>query len=247
MKEKIESIFTFRFKPDYKTFIVFICGLLSIGLSYALLLSDNPIIRILLRDVLQVLLIGIVVPFLVMSRERTDFIKSGMKFDQALKYLLIGITISILLIIMFVFKDPDWQTKLTWGDLNAGWYVFITNIFEVIFFFIFIRYYIEKAFGIIPAIIISALFYSMHHAGFQPEFIKLLIVGLAYITAFRVVNHWLFILPIWWVSGLWDVLIGSDVVSEIGETAWISALVVLVVMIVVMILKYPFRMINTTS
>ncbi len=240
MKDKLIKIFNLKFKPNIITLIVFFCGIVSVVLSYAILLTDSGIFKLIIRDVLQVSILGVIIPIIILSKNDKNLIKAGMRFDKPVKYMLIGIGVSILLLIQFMFKDPEWQSQLSWSDLNVGFYVFIVNIFEVIFFFIFLRYYFEEAFGIIPAIILSAGFYSMHHAGFQPEFIKLFIVGLAFITAFRISNHWLFILPTWWISGLWDVLIGSDSVAEISSTAWISAIIILLVIIIMLILKYPF-------
>jgi hypothetical protein len=58
----------------------------------------------------------------------------------------------------------------------------VTNVVEVIFFACFIRYYTEKSLGVIPGILIAAAFFSLHHAGFQPEYIKSKKVGICHYT-----------------------------------------------------------------
>jgi hypothetical protein len=69
---------------------------------------------------------------------------------------------------------------------------------EVVFFYSFQRTLFERAFGIIPGIILAALFYSFHHLGFQPEFGKLFFVGLMYATTFRLGNSAFMIYPFFW-------------------------------------------------
>ncbi|WP_456298465.1 hypothetical protein [Acetatifactor aquisgranensis] len=46
-----------------------------------------------------------------------------------------------------------------------------------------------------PAILITAIFYSLHHAGFQPEFTKLFFVGILYVTVFYFTHNIFSIFP----------------------------------------------------
>ena len=56
----------------------------------------------------------------------------------------------------------------------------------------------------------------LHHAGFQPEFAKLFLVGVMYATVFRLGNSALLIYPFFLgVGGIYDVLIRSKVVAPI--------------------------------
>lgn len=54
----------------------------------------------------------------------------------------------------------------------------------MIFIYGFLRDQFERAFGMIPAVILTAIFYSFHHDGFQPEFLKLFWVGIIYVSVF---------------------------------------------------------------
>ena len=92
----------------------------------------------------------------------------------------------------------------------------MAGAFEVLFFYCFQRTLFEQAFGMIPGIILAALFYSFHHIGFQPEFGKLLWVGLMYAVVSRLGNSAFVIYPFFWgVGGCYDVLVQSQKVSPI--------------------------------
>ena len=69
------------------------------------------------------------------------------------------------------------------------------NTEEMVFIYGFLRYELERAFGILPAILITAIFYSLHHAGFQPEFTKLFFVGIMYVTVFCFTHNIFSIFP----------------------------------------------------
>ena len=95
-------------------------------------------------------------------------------------------------------------------------YVLLAVSFECLFFYGFLRTLFERAFGAVAGIALAALFYAFHHAGFQPEFAKLFLVGLMYATIFRLGNSALLIWPFFLgVGGVYDVLIKSQVVSPI--------------------------------
>jgi membrane protease YdiL (CAAX protease family) len=88
--------------------------------------------------------------------------------------------------------------------------------FELVFFYAFLRTLFERAFGVVPAVILSALFYAFHHMGFQPEYGKLIFVGLLYAIPYRIGNSALLIFPFFLgVGGIYDVLIQSQKVSTI--------------------------------
>ena len=80
----------------------------------------------------------------------------------------------------------------------------------MIFIYGFLRMNFEKAFGIIPSILITSAFYSFHHAGFQPEFLHLFFVGVMYCSVFYITRNIVIIFPLFWgVGALWDVIVSS--------------------------------------
>lgn len=83
----------------------------------------------------------------------------------------------------------------------------------------FIRHYLERAFGIVPAIVLTALIYSLHHAGFQPEFLKLFFVGILYCSVFYITRNIFILFPLFWGMGaIWDVLINSVEGQSLNNT-----------------------------
>jgi membrane protease YdiL (CAAX protease family) len=124
--------------------------------------------------------------------------------------LVIDIVLAIGLAAMFM-KDGIPVNVLNLPNLYAASYILTAGIFEMVFIYGFLRMSFEKAFGIIPAIILTSAFYSFHHAGFQPEFMHLFLVGLMYCSVFYITRNMLVIFPFFWgVGALWDVIISSE-------------------------------------
>ena len=110
--------------------------------------------------------------------------------------------------------DFVWSAAACWKAA----YVLLAVTFECLFFYSFLRTLLERSFGIVPAVVLAALFYAFHHAGFQPEFVKLFFVGVLYATVFRLGNSALLIWPLFLgVGGVYAVLIKSRVVSDIAH------------------------------
>ena len=88
-------------------------------------------------------------------------------------------------------------------------------LFETLFFYSFLRELFEQTFGMIPALLLTSVFYSLHHIGLEEqmkgtaparELIKLFIIGLMYSTTFRIFNSALAIFPFF---------IGVGVISDL--------------------------------
>lgn len=205
----------FHFVPDRRTALALALGAVSVATSFTMLFAPSGTATILLRDVLQIGLIGFIAPALIMgSKDRRDF---GLRLDGWRKPFAIGLGISAVFTAYIHFSNPAAFV----GILHAPWtaivYIMIANVFEVFFFFVYLRGELERAFGVIPAVVVAALAYAFHHAGFQPEYLKLFAVGLIFITIYRLVGHWLVMFPLWWIGGLWDVLVQSKMVGGVSS------------------------------
>ena len=124
--------------------------------------------------------------------------------------LILDVVFAVGLAAMFM-KDgiPGNISDIT--NLYASLYILTAGVFEMTFIYGFLRMSFEKAFGIIPSILLTSAFYSVHHAGFQPEFLHLFLVGLMYCSVFYITKNMLIIFPFFWgVGALWDVIISSD-------------------------------------
>ena len=113
----------------------------------------------------------------------------------------------------------------------------------MVFIYGFLRYEFERAFGILPAILITAIFYSLHHAGFQPEFTKLFFVGIMYVAVYYFTHNIFSIFPFFWgVGAVWDVLVHSEAGNQIkNETSFIIAILMFIAMIGISIFIYFWR------
>ncbi len=104
----------------------------------------------------------------------------------------------------------------------------------MICFYGFMRHLFEKAFGIIPAVILTALFYSFHHAGFQPEFFKLFFVGIMYCSVFYITRNIFVIFPVFWgVGAMWDVIVDSPAGHSIMNILYFTVAICLAVLMII--------------
>ena len=126
-------------------------------------------------------------------------------------------------------KDEKPSDILKIKNLYAASYILVAGIFEMTFIYGYLRASFERAFGIIPSILLTAAFYSFHHAGFQPEFLHLFFVGLMYCSVYYITQKLLIIFPFFWgVGALWDVIVSSEAGDEIKNLeSFIIALVIL--------------------
>ncbi|HUL23700.1 MAG TPA: hypothetical protein VLZ10_19755 [Thermodesulfobacteriota bacterium] len=217
---KIKTILRglFRWQPPRGTLVAFIAGVIVLGLSVAMIpFEDRPWIRIILRDIGQIYLMGILLPLLFILRTDDSFTRFGLSFRKWYLFLPINFVLGALLLFQFLSKSPPpSEFRLDAPTLWKTAYIMIALFFELLFFYAFLKTLFEQAFGSVPGIILASLFYAFHHAGFQPEFGKLFFVGVLYATTCRLGNSALLIYPFFLgVGGTYDVLIQSRVVSLI--------------------------------
>ena len=207
----------FHWNPDRETLIALTAGLIIILLSLALGFAEKiPVLSIIIRDIGQIF-IGILFPLLYIRRKKDDFGSFGFSLKKWYIFLPVNLVLGILLLVFFLSDVPPPENfcisiKTIWVSA----FVMLAVIFEIVFFYGFIRTLLERAFGVIPGIILAAVIYSFHHAGFQPEFAKLFLVGLVFAVIYRIGNSFLLIFPFFAAVGaLYDVLIQSDKVKPV--------------------------------
>jgi len=237
---KKDKTFSFvKFAPNRTFALALGAAALSIIASSLMNLTESGIIRIILRHFVQVIGISLVLPFFVLNRNY-EFQKASIRLDHPLRYMAVSSLLAILLAFQMGMDIGPGNIRFTnLTQIEGALYVMATNVAEVIFFACFIRYYIEKSLGVILGIIIAAAIFSLHHAGFQPEYMKLFIVGLVFITILRIANHWLIAFPFWWVGGVFDVMFGSKATATVDWTGFtIYSVIILAVIIGLFIWKY---------
>jgi len=231
-----------RFSPDRQLMIAVGAALLSIAVSSLMNVADRNWQRVILRHFLQVTVISTILPFLVL-RVRREFREAAVRFDRPLRYVAISLIIAVLLAVQMGMEIGVQNIRITgFSQLEGAFYVMVTNVVEVFFFACFVRYYLEMSFGALPAIVIAAGLFSLHHAGFQPEYLKLFVVGLVFITILRLANHWLIAFPFWWIGGVFDVLFGSQATSAVDWSGFsIYALAIFAVIVSLFTWGYDWK------
>ncbi len=208
----------FRWEPSQVTLVALAAGVVVLGLSFAMIPFKNwPWANIAIRDMGQIYLVGFLFPLVFIHRSGKDWGEFGFTLKKWPIFLLINLVLGTLLFFMFLSDiPPPADFRLDRPRLWSAAFVILALCFELVFFYAFLRTLLDRAFGIIPSIILAALFYAFHHAGFQPEYGKLFFVGLMYATIYRLGNSALLIFPFFLgVGGTYDVLIQSQVVEPI--------------------------------
>ena len=210
----MKNLFRWEYKVD--TTIALIAGSVMIALSLLMIPFSggsriDTFMSFFLRDVLMIFGLGVVfVSKYTDKKGRQILADMGFTKRKIVLSLILDVVFAVGLAAMFM-KDgmPGNISDIT--NLYASLYILTAGVFEMTFIYGFLRMSFEKAFGIIPSILLTIAFYSVHHAGFQPEFLHLFLVGLMYCSVFYITKNMLIIFPFFWgVGALWDVIISSD-------------------------------------
>ena len=231
----------FKMKVTRDTWIAVIAGLLMIGLSLLMLPFSGESMRdtifsFILRDVVMIFGLGIIFVSLFVDKKGKGILSDiGFSKRKIKLSIVLDIILAAGILAMFI-KDgiPEGTDLLNWENLYAAVYILTAGIFEMLFIYGFLRMSFEKAFGIIPAIFLTSVFYSFHHAGFQPEFLHLFLVGMMYCAVFYITRNMLVIFPFFWgVGALWDVIISSEAGSGIKNVeSFVFAMIIWLLIVI---------------
>jgi len=206
----------FLWQPTRETFYVLGAGVVVIGLSAAMgWVEEIPWASIFIRDVLQIYLVGILFPMLYIHRQGLSAF--GFCLRKWYLFLSIDLILGVMLLVLFLSESPPpADFHLNAAKLWTASFVMLALCFELVFFYAFMRTVLARAFGALMAVILTALFYAFHHIGFQPEYGKLIFVGLIYAATCQLGGNVLLIFPFFLgVGGVYDVLIQSQAVSPV--------------------------------
>jgi len=207
----------FQWQPAKETLVAVTAGFVIIFLSVLMLpFSATSWIRIVIHDIGMVGLAGILFPLLYIQRSGRSFAEFGLTFHRWHVFTPINLILGLFLLGVFVYWVPPEGFQFDTDTALTMLLILCTGVFEVIFFYGFLRTLFEQAFGLIPAVLLTAGFYSFHHIGFQPEFLLLFFVGLMYALVYRAGSSVLLIYPFFWgVGASYNVLIQSGEVAAI--------------------------------
>ena len=223
-----------RFNLTRETTVALGAGAVTIFLSLIMLLFSgdsifDKVMSFVLRDLLMIFGLGIVFVSLYVGKKEEVLKALGFTGRKNILSLVLDFLLAAGLLAMFL-KEEKPVGILEIKNLYAAVYILVAGFFEMTFIYGYLRASFEKAFGIIPAILLTSAFYSFHHAGFQPEFLHLFFVGLMYCSVYYITQNLLIIFPFFWgVGALWDVIVSSEAGEEIKNLeSFIIALIILV-------------------
>ena len=222
----------FCWNPSRETYLAILIGLVTIVLSLSLnitIIEKTPLLFILVRDILMIVGIGIL---FTLQRINSKYDEYDLTFKRLKPNLLINIVLATILAIIMLM-DLNYSSFIIDSQvLSKVLYIMLAGIFEVLLFYTYLRVVFEKSFGYVGAAILSSLFYSLHHAGFQPEFGKLIFVGIMYASVYRITNNLLIIFPFFWgIGAIWDVLVNFGTTELEGTKTLLKATCTLILMI----------------
>jgi hypothetical protein len=199
------------------TLVGFSAGILCVLLSYLLIIfRKKRIARFFFRDMITIVGLGVILPVLWVKANGLSFNEFGLPGENWLWATFANMILAFSLATIFYFEaKKKGQRPVFSGKYGTIFYLTIGVLFETLFFYSFLRQLFEQTFGIIPALLLTSVFYSLHHIGLEEqmkgttpaqELRKLFFVGLLYSTTFRIFNSALAIFPFF---------IGVGVISDL--------------------------------
>lgn len=242
----LSTLFHIKFAPTKDTGVAFLAGIAMILASFALYLFygesiKDEIVFFVIKDIVMMVGIGFIFPLYYVLVIKRESIKTfGITKDKLSLSLVLNIILAVLLLLQFMNESAAVGKKILLSSdaIIPLVYIFTAGIFEMVFFYGFLLHQFEQSFGILPGIVLTAIFYSFHHAGFQPEFLKLLFVGVMYASVFRITKNVFIIFPFFWGLGAtWDVLVNFGAKEQL-QGFWTLTKTILVLVLMFGFLMY---------
>ncbi len=232
-----DSLFTLSL--SWGTLVAFLAGISCVLLSCLLIIfRKNRTARFVFRDIITLVGLGVLLPILWMKVNDLSFNKFGLPGENWVLALVANAVLGVLLAAMFYFEAKKKGRRVDFsGKYGTIFYLMVGVLFETLFFYSFLRQLFEETFGIIPALLLTSAFYSLHHIGLEEqmkdttpaqELKKLFFVGLMYSITFRIFNSALAIFPFFIGVGVISDLI---VEKQSSTPSWKIALLTLLLMI----------------
>lgn len=217
-----------RWAPNRYTWAAIGTGLLAFALSASLLVVPRGALagRIIHFGLIYVLC-GFILPWGILLWEGKGKGLAGMGAgrERWLPSLLINLALGGLFSLLILFQ-ADLQA-MDWGQFGRAVVVLsgAGGLFELFLYYGLIHLRLEKAFGMLPAILLTSLMYVSWHTGTQlpmePDLwagvLKLLAVGVMYQSVFSLTRHLLVIWPFFHAAGVM-----IDFTINIGDLQTVS-------------------------
>ena len=243
-----KEAFQFRWQPTRHTWVAVGAGLLAFGFSALLLLFEpGSVPAQLVHNGLIYVVCGVAIPWgYTILVERNTSAALGLKRERWVLSLILSLVVAGLFVPMIFFEGD--LASVGWGNVAKASFVLTGagGLFEVFLYYGFIHLRLEKAFGIIPAILLTSAIYVLWHVGTQlplePDPLyamwKLFWVGVMSQSLFSITRNLLVIWPLFHAVGVMlDFAVNIGAVAEIvGDLPWaVGAVVLMAITIAVLV------------
>jgi membrane protease YdiL (CAAX protease family) len=239
-----KDAFRFRWQPTRHTWVAVGTGLLAFVFSASLLLFEpGSVPAMLIHNGLIYIVCGAAIPWgytILVARETPAAL--GLKRKRWLLNLIISLVAAGLFTPMLFLEGN--LASLGWGNVAKAAFVLTGagGLFELFLYYGFIHLRLEKAFGTIPAILLTSAIYVLWHVGTQlplePDPLyamwKLFWVGVMSQSLFSLTRNLLVIWPLFHAVGVMlDFAVNIGAVEGIGhDLPWTVGAVVAIAAIV---------------
>jgi len=236
-----KEAFQFRWQPMRHTWAAVGTGLLAFAFSASLLLfKEGSVVTRVIHYGLIYIVCGFVIPWgYTLLIERDTPAAMGLKRERWVLSLILSLVAAGLFVPILIFQGN--LGGIGWGQVAKASFVLTGagGLFELYLYYGFIHLRLEKAFGTIPAILVTAAIYMLWHAGTQlpmePDPVdavwKLFLVGVMSQSLFSITRNLLTIWPFFHAIGVMlDFAVNLEAVDQVvGDLPWaIGAVAVMV-------------------
>jgi len=235
---KRKEAFALRWQPVTGTWVAVGTGMAAFVFSASLLLFDGESAGArIIHYVLIYVLCGFIVPWgYTLLVERGTVADMGLSRRQWVLSLLLNVVLgAFFTLIMLSEADVSGINLPVFAQ--ATFVLLVGTLFELFLYYGFIHIRLERAFGTIPAIVLTAAIYVLWHAGTQlphePDLlwgvVKLFFVGVLYQSVFSITRNLLVIWPFFAGAGvLLDHMVNLDAMAAVShQSPWAVVTVML--------------------
>lgn len=235
-----KEAFRFRWQPTRHTWAAVGAGLLAFVFSASLLLFEpGSLPAQLIHNGLIYVVCGAAIPWgYTVLVERETPAALGLKRERWVLSLALSLVVAGLFVPILLFEGD--LSSVGWGNVAKASFVLTGagGLFELFLYYGFIHLRLEKAFGTIPAILLTSAIYVLWHVGTQlplePDSLyamwKLFWVGVMSQSLFSMTRNLLVIWPLFHAVGVMlDFAVNIGAVEGMGHNLLWAVVVVVVI------------------
>lgn len=189
----------FKFNPTKELLVVLLSWIMVVSvfyLAFNVITTENIVPLFITFGLVGIIGCGVTVPVvwntLIMKRPLSDL---GIKKEKLAVSLILGFVFSV---VQYFLTLKNIETPALKELIPLITMAVAVGFYENVFYRGWVQLRMEKSFGILPGILLSAVIYSLYHIGYgmtSSEMFTLFIVGLAYSSIFRLTSNIFILFP----------------------------------------------------